>query len=659
MRLRDDRRPVWGEPRSPASRLKQRQPNPLPARRPNSVLDLSPSAALALQRTVGNAAVSALLGRRTQTPTRDRRQKDHDPRPRDAQLAVQRYAILEPSGYALDRGARFEAQRAVHDDSSAYFVRRTLEQESEGVTETEQRRLSASAWSAPEQRRSTVRLPRLRYAQEDDRAMAIEDTDADTEAKVFYATPNVVRESNSKLQAAGSKTQLEIVGASLQVPREDGEGPLVLEMVKPHTLDERGRFGEIAQCDAFVINIIGTLGERVAVVGRDHPQEIGVGATHEPGQAIAALPTAEPLVLPESFAPEMSRETPPVAGDEERDRTLGINASALAEVGEGYVIVSYGPMPGDETGGVPSEEYLVAVDKQLERFELSLQEQAWFRNRWAYHYAGVVARVGADQVTLENYNRDVARGLILDRLYTRAVQDIRALRKLVLQAESIPAISSVRAAWFRQQRERLGAIAASAHDARSEAHRALVAVEERSEGLKVADSELWHFKMYGPEPGQSFHEQWSPAHDSPITLRIRQASDPRRSKRRLVAAADRLVALAPDAAVRSALNAWASGPLRDLGAVDRTPVAVDAAFKPCKREFHRITALAIGAWATEAARATPWIVRFSRPLRPPPTSEWDEATITEYAQTTADTLREWGASSDLSARIDRAAAIAI
>ena len=218
-------------------------------------------------------------------------------------------------------------------------------------------------------------------------------------------------------------------------------------MVKPHRFDERGRFGDIAQCDAFVINIIGALGERVAAVGRDNPHEIGVRATLEPGRAIAALPTVEPLVLPEILEPELSRETPPVGGDQERDRTLGINASALAEVGEGYVIVSYGPMPSDETGSVPSEEYLAAVDKQLEGLELSLREQAWFRNRWEYHYAGVVARVGADQVTLENYNRDAARGPILDRLYSRAVHDVGALRRLVRQAESIPVIGSLRAPW--------------------------------------------------------------------------------------------------------------------------------------------------------------------------------------------------------------------
>ncbi len=48
------------------------------------------------------------------------------------------------------------------------------------------------------------------------------------------------------------------------------------------------------------------------MVGRDNPHEIGVRATLEPGRAIAALPTVEPLVLPEILEPEMSRETPPV-----------------------------------------------------------------------------------------------------------------------------------------------------------------------------------------------------------------------------------------------------------------------------------------------------------------------------------------------------------
>jgi hypothetical protein len=70
-----------------------------------------------------------------------------------------------------------------------------------------------------------------------------------------------------------------------------------------------------------------------------------------------------------------------------------------------------------------------------------------------------------------------------------------------------PAIGSRRASWFRQQRGRLAATAASPNDVESEAHRALLTVEQRTEGLMVADSELWHFKMYRPEPGQSFHEQ--------------------------------------------------------------------------------------------------------------------------------------------------------
>ena len=132
-------------PSLPPAALKQRQPYPVPARRPNSIADLSPSDVLALQRTVGNAAIwdSSADGRNLRQVIDGRRIDDS--RARDAGLAVQRYAILEPSEYALDRGARFEAQRAVDDVTSAYFVRRTLAQESEGVTETEERRLSDRA----------------------------------------------------------------------------------------------------------------------------------------------------------------------------------------------------------------------------------------------------------------------------------------------------------------------------------------------------------------------------------------------------------------------------------------------------------------------------------------------------------------------------------
>ncbi|KAA2262562.1 hypothetical protein F0L68_11680 [Solihabitans fulvus] len=79
-----------------------------------------------------------------------------------------------------------------------------------------------------------------------------------------------------------------------------------------------------------------------------------------------------------------SRYRPYEAPNPERDRRLGINESATAEVGEAFGI------------------YGTRARKREEKDE---DRAAGRKAPWTYHFAGVVAKDGEDVVTLENYNR--------------------------------------------------------------------------------------------------------------------------------------------------------------------------------------------------------------------------------------------------------------
>jgi hypothetical protein len=128
-------------------------------------------------------------------------------------------------------------------------------------------------------------------------------------------------------------------------------------------------------------------------------------------------------------------------------------------------------------------------------------------------------------------------------------------------------------------------------------------VADAVRGLDVGVSDLWHFKMYGDQAHQSFHEKWEGALDNPMTLRIRQSQDLSRTRylARLDAASTQLYNehVTGEAAVAlGRVDAFHVPALQ--GAV--TPRAIKDAFKDARADMSKACASAMHDWAVDAAR---------------------------------------------------------
>ncbi|HEX3424888.1 MAG TPA: hypothetical protein VHT30_02070 [Acidimicrobiales bacterium] len=163
------------------------QPAARPAARPSpGILDL--------QRLVGNRAACAAL--------------------RDQPDTLRRYFVHTPRNGAIE-GSQFQAQEKASGATS--FVGPTTK--STTVTEPSSKR------------------PPLRVS--DDGRLAMEDTDLRSrQAKVFYAEPGVVADSNARLLETGSKYRLFIdQPGAVKVPSRENKTPHNLSRVLPRDLD--------------------------------------------------------------------------------------------------------------------------------------------------------------------------------------------------------------------------------------------------------------------------------------------------------------------------------------------------------------------------------------------------------------------------------------
>jgi len=469
---------------------------------------------------------------------------------------IQRYVPINPADYELGDGSSFESQRYVHTATSSKFE----------FTESTQTNLfgmvdTVKEKNAPEDiaengfwnytKFSMSDTPTINYSINDDQTKAIAIERTTDEPKVFYATPNVVTESNNQLDAVGAEAYLANAGGSLEAPKDPavpaGE-KISLNMVKPGKKVEDGsdevleKFGTVSECNSFIKYIIGTTTQQVAVFSGN--SEAIAEREHEPTLEISEFARdsdgtgadlAEHLktenITSGSHGQSLPADYKNMVNKDARDAALGINKGANADVGEGYVIAQGAEMPGSVDIG----DWLSALDKKIGGLALSADEEKMFKQKWGYHYAGIVAKVGDDSISLENYNRGTVESWALDNLYQNKINSTIEFRNYLasLNGETIPSIPKLRNQWFLDLSAKLQALGEEATALQKTTIEAINDVRNSIKGLEIGAARLWHFKMYGSGQGQSFHEQWAPSLDDATTLRIRQSTNDQYKARQL------------------------------------------------------------------------------------------------------------------------------
>ncbi|MFO0751256.1 MAG: DUF4157 domain-containing protein [Myxococcota bacterium] len=202
---------------------------------------------------------------------------------------------------------------------------------------------------------------------------------------------------------------------------------------------------------------------------------------------------------------------------DERAKQLGVNQYANPEVGEAYVTYS---VRSDKKGTKGGEtDYTGRDDKKKQPKKKSqpkpkkneiqklgkqaFEEKSSKKGAWDMHYAGVVAKSGADRVTLEDYNRNEEISLLHDQVREALkVQYAKDLEGVDLLNTPGVLISTLQ---MKLHNLDFG-----------------VAKDLANKALKGGDGGTWYFKMFGPHVGQSFHEREHQAGDTvnPLTLRL-------------------------------------------------------------------------------------------------------------------------------------------
>jgi hypothetical protein len=270
--------------------------------------------------------------------------------------------------YAVVNGAQFEAQVSDNPDDRDAFLT-----EEEGDTANIQNHPGFG----------------LALRVSDDNNMAIEDSDlVNRQPKVFYATQEVVANSNSLLRQGGSRFRLRTVNHALTIltgwwgtknlyevqPRLDGDSP-----------DQAPQ-----NCNAIAGRVLGmhgdTLGGEGERIATESAQRIG-GISEDNWIGLLRNQDNTEQQLMDYMARRYVRH-----GSDSVTKSRGANQYARPEVGDAFAIVTIGygdPVP-DERDSVRVRDIRTNQNRLL---------------NWNYHFGGVVARSGGDRVTLENYAR--------------------------------------------------------------------------------------------------------------------------------------------------------------------------------------------------------------------------------------------------------------
>ncbi len=253
--------------------------------------------------------------------------------------------------------------------------------------------------------------------------LAIEDADLSTrQPKAFYATLPIINESNARLTLLGSYFQLvpDPVGvANQQQITVNGQ---VLTRVTPTNLNNGTAWLAMSateSCNQLIDHVIGCLG----LPGGPEPQfehplnpEPSPVIEYHVARLLLPVPPARPALIDSSSAVNLGTTMGAIAtayGTAARGaaaafvaelQEYGLNQYAAPEVGEGFVTSTLvAAAPGALIGmGIPlpthSDHYRLAGAAPMVLLNA---------RTWKGHYGGVVAKDGADVITLENYARNV------------------------------------------------------------------------------------------------------------------------------------------------------------------------------------------------------------------------------------------------------------
>lgn len=284
----------------------------------------------------------------------------------------------------------------------------------------------------------TSNLPNLKISETDQ--MAVVNDGA--QQREFFATQQLFDQSNQKLEAAAAKVRLGKEGGNLQLVND---GPQLFRIVPLSQPIPQGNWTKLESlsstyCNKVTDMLIGATA-RVGVLSKAIPQQQDREETEVPMKQKHNDPLwlREFLAQPDQDKPQYDQLGPTYEnyfrednvrlekavedrGDMDKNvlshesQKYGVNEFALPEPGEAYMTSSMGSPEYREhaSKGLPRAEYfgllqeLQDLDPALDIAEQDMSEKAkTLIDSWSYHFATVVARDGADTMTLENYNRGV------------------------------------------------------------------------------------------------------------------------------------------------------------------------------------------------------------------------------------------------------------
>ncbi|MFE2373553.1 DUF4157 domain-containing protein [Streptomyces sp. NPDC059398] len=463
----------------------------------------SPQGLLALQRAAGNAAVAGLASRGARSA---------GTRAPAAAPVIQRVKTGAPTG-------------VVSGDDEAFFTT----QAPEGVLRDGRRQPDGLLDHHVDHVDAQDHHPgdvSLRYS--DDDTLAVHDTER--EPKEFYATDEVFQHAVDRLAQVGSAYTL--VRGGSQIKTAAG----TLGKITPVTADEAtrkkaGRFADLmlTECIEVARKVVGSRKMQVVMAGDGGAApwrgKSGVdlahhldktarsGGTTNPAEAAAGASAAGAAAEANGTEIHNEREVARDYGTTLRERPaeadrvaqeMGVNQYARPLVGEGFATHSVGDEDKHDFATVPDGESF--TDRSADDI-------------WNYHFAGVVARSKDEKswVTLENYKRDYNAKAAVGALEKKLLKAYKEKTKALLNGYQGKTPQGV----FDSDKV-MAMIQELAGVTRQDAMQ-----EYQKLGTdKLAWQGKWFFRLYGSQPGETFHDKQygGGANDivNPLTVRVRR-----------------------------------------------------------------------------------------------------------------------------------------
>lgn len=263
----------------------------------------------------------------------------------------------------------------------------------------------------------------LRLSQ--NRQIAIQDADASNEQpKVFYATNQIINESNQRLALLGSQIRLTVTDITQTITIGGNQ----LRRVTPQhqgNLTDGLQFRAPQSCDMLIGHVIGT--GTGMLVPRGIPINVGnILYEYEVARRLLELYVGAivPANLDHSTAQNLAQtmrdiavayaNTVRPAPTSMNISNFGINQYISPEIGDGFIISSLIAQPLDLLG-VPVAGIGPGIQRPTTEDHMQAPAQIVdSRLTWGSHWGGVIAKDGNDVITLENYARNIEDNLAAD-----------------------------------------------------------------------------------------------------------------------------------------------------------------------------------------------------------------------------------------------------